>query len=184
VRRYGEAVLQSPRRRFAIAHLFSLYAVVLGLAVPAIAPAQSLLARAVVIDGTISVSGERDLSFGDVVRGVATTVQVTDPGSGRFLILGVGSAEVTLTFFLPVALFQGASSIPIAFGPTSAGHSWASSPNSATLFDPNLPRTTPLRAGSPGLLRVWLGGTVNVPAAQPAGLYASPVTLVVAYTTS
>jgi hypothetical protein len=157
---------------------------VLLLAVPGIARAQSALARAVVVDGTIFVLRERDLNFGDVVRGVATTVQVTNPGAGRFMILGVGDAEVLLTFFLPVRLIQGANSFPITFGPTSAGHSWASSPNSATLFDPNVPYTTLLRSGSTGLLRVWLGGTVNVPAAQPAGLYSSPVTLVVAYTTS
>jgi hypothetical protein len=159
-------------------------AFVLLLAVPAVARAQSVLARAVVIDGTIFVLREQDLNFGDVVRGIATTVQVTNPGAGRFLILGVGGAEVDLTFFLPVRLFQGANSFPITFGPTSAAHSWANSPSSATPFNPNLPYSTLLRNGTNGLLRVWLGGTVNVPAAQPAGLYSSPVTLVVAYTTN
>ena len=177
-------MLHSPGRRFRWTHLLRLVAFVLVFVVPGIARAQSVLGRAVVIDGTISVLGERNLNFGDVVRGIATTVQVTNPASGRFLVLGVGGAEVRLTFFLPVRLMQGANSFPITFGPTSAGHSWSTSPNSATLFDPNLPLLTPLRNGNPGLLRVWLGGTVNVPAAQPAGLYSSPVTLVVAYTTS
>ncbi|HWN82031.1 MAG TPA: hypothetical protein VNM87_08045, partial [Candidatus Udaeobacter sp.] len=72
----------------------------------------------------------------------------------------------------------------ISFNSTAGGESYQNNPRFATLFDPNVIRTTQLRPNGGGLILVWLGGTVTVSPTQPPGVYTSPVTLVVSYTGS
>ncbi len=151
---------------------------------PAPARAQSVLARAVVIDGTIAMNRERDLDFGDVVRNSVVTVPVNSNGSARWRITGTSGAGVTLTFFLPSFLQVGSNTLPISFNNTAGGESWQNNPRFANLFDPNAVHTTQLRPSGLGVLTVWLGGTVTVSALQPPGVYTAPATLVVSYTGS
>jgi hypothetical protein len=148
------------------------------------AMAQSVQARAVVIDGSLAMQRERDLDFQDVIRNSVVTVPVNSTQSGRLRITGPNGAGVTLQFFLPTALWVGAASLPISFNNTAGGESWQTNPRFATLFDPNTVYTTQLRPTGLGVLLVWLGGTVTVSPTQPPGVYTSPVTLVVSYTGS
>lgn len=148
---------------------------------PAPAGAQSITAHAIVLGGNLEVRRERDLDFGDVLRGVPATVVVTDAASGRFWIRGTPNAEVSLTFLLPALLAAGPYTMPISFGPTSAGHYVRQQAQNAVLFDPNGVRITRLRAAN-GFLYVWLGGTVSASLIQAPGTYTSNVTLVISYT--
>ncbi|HEX5635107.1 MAG TPA: hypothetical protein VFX50_17810, partial [Gemmatimonadales bacterium] len=50
---------------------------------------------------SITVTGARDLTFGNVTPGVASTVGVGAATSGRFDLVGQGSSPVNLTFSLP-----------------------------------------------------------------------------------
>jgi hypothetical protein len=156
--------------------------IALGLAwSPAPAAAQSISANAIVLGGNLEVTRERDLDFGDVLRGVPATVVVTDATSGRFRIRGTRGAEVSLTFLLPTLLAVGPYTMPISFGPTAAGHYVLQQAQNAVLFDPNAVRITRLRASN-GLLYVWLGGTVSPSLTQAPGVYSGNVTLVITYT--
>ncbi len=145
------------------------------------AQAGALDANAVVIGGNLTVTGERALDFGLVTQGSAPAIAVPAAGSGRWQVRGTPSAEVRLSFLLPSLLTVDAHSMPISFGPTSAGRFGVNLPAFATLFDPAAGTTARLRAGL-GVLFVWLGGTVTVAPAQPPGLYTGAVTLVVSYT--
>jgi hypothetical protein len=165
-------------------HRAILVAVLLAAGVPGAAMAQSVAARAAVVNGTIAMNRERDLDFGDVVRNSVVTVPVNSGGSGRWRITGTSGAGVTLTFFLPSFLTVGANTLPISFSNVAGGESWQNNPRFATLFDPNAVHTTQLRPTGLGVLVVWLGGTVTVSPVQPPGLYSAPVTLVVSYTGS
>jgi len=162
--------------------LLALVAIVAAGLAPRAAEAQSVLARAVVIDGTLATQRERDLDFLDVIRNSVVTVPVNSNQSGRWRVTGPTAAEIELRFFLPTALWVGAASLPISFNTTAAGESYQNNPRFATLFDPNTPHTTQFRPNGLGLILVWLGGTVTVSPTQPAGVYTSNVTLVVSYT--
>lgn len=145
------------------------------------AQAGALDANAVVIGGNLTVAGERALDFGPVTQGSAPSLTVAAAGSGRWRVSGTPRAEVRLAFLLPSLLTVDAYSMPISFGPTSAGHFALNFPAFATLFDPAAGGTARLRAGL-GVLFVWLGGKVIVAPAQPPGVYTATATLVVSYT--
>jgi hypothetical protein len=127
------------------------------------------------------VTRERDLDFGDVVRGVPATIPVNNAASGRFLIRGTRGAEVSLDFLLPTVLTVGSNTLPIGFSPTAAGHYTLPQPQNAVLFDPHLTRITRLRASN-GFLYLWLGGTVSPAVTQAPGVYTGSITMVVSYT--
>ena len=122
------------KRRLALA----VAALTAALAAPDLASAQSILSRAVVIDGTISVGRERDLDFGDVVRNSVVTVPVNSNQSARWRVAGTTGAQVSLTFFLPSALTVGARSLPISFNNTAGGAAWLNLPLFASIFNPNV----------------------------------------------
>ena len=147
------------------------------------ARAQSIEASAVVVGGNLEVTRERDLDFGDVIRGVPATIPVANAASGRFRIRGTRGAEVSLDFLLPAFLTVGANTLPISFGPTAAGHYTLPQPQNAVLFDPHVTRITRLRPSN-GFLYAWLGGTVSPSLTQPPGVYTGAITLVVSYTGS
>jgi len=144
---------------------------VLGLAVAGVGELRAQL---------LSANGAQNLAFGNVLPGVTTTVQPTDPARGaRFDITGPSLAQVEVTFTLPAVLSAGGgATMPISFGPTSAGYTSSGSNGAQTAFDPR----TPFRASLSLLGRGWvyLGGALSPPGAQSAGSYTAAVGMTVA----
>jgi hypothetical protein len=152
-------------------------AALLSLAQAAQAQSASIQALANVFQ-PITVTGARDLDFGNVFPGVNKTIAVADPTSGRFDLTGQASANVDLTFTLPATLVSGGNTMPIG--------SWTGCTNGVnatagcTSFTPSGAATASALSGT-GALFVWVGGTVQPAANQAAGAYAGTVTLQVAY---
>jgi len=125
-------------------------------------------------------TGVRTLGFGNVLPGVPSNVQPTDPvRSGQFDITWPSLARVEVQFVLPTVLSTGGgATIPISFGATSAGYSASGSIAGQTPFNP----TTPFRANLSALGRgsVYLGGALAPPGAQAAGSYSASVSITVA----
>ncbi len=146
-------------------------------ALPAMAQSANINAVANVFQA-ITVTGAQTLDFGNVFPGVAKTIAVTDPTSGRFDLAGQGSAPVQLTFTLPVNLISGANSLPIATwtGCTNPTNTTAS----CTGFTPSGTATASAFSGA-GALFVFVGATVSPAAAQAAGAYTGTVTLTANY---
>jgi len=146
-------------------------------------PEASITATATVLS-PLSISGDQNLNFGDVLPGVNSSVdKATDAGTnaGKFSISGNASSEINLEFTsLPSALTNGANSLTISFSSTDAGHTTNSDGSSQTAFDPSASTTATLSTG--GNLYVFLGGTVQPTHTQTAGTYTGTVTLQIYYT--
>lgn len=125
-------------------------------------------------------TGVRSLGFGNVLPGVATTVQPTDAvRSGQFNITGPVLGRVEITFALPTVLSAGVGpTVPISFGATSAGYSASGSIAGQTAFDPRTPFRVTLSLLGRG--SVFLGGVLTPPSSQAAGSYTATVTITVA----
>lgn len=150
------------------------------------AGAASVPAEAVVVTVGMTITTVRDLAFGTVTKGIATTVAPAAAGAGHWQVVGNGNAFVTIAFTLPTQLtnIQAApgSTMPISFGATSALWRRANNnPAGATAFNPAL--GTVGRFGPPAdpTLYIWIGGTVNpAPTAKP-GIYQGTVILSLTY---
>ncbi|HEX5437845.1 MAG TPA: hypothetical protein VFW98_11845 [Gemmatimonadaceae bacterium] len=126
----------------------------------------------------IRVAGVQDLTFGKIVPGVTTTILLTDAGAGQYTLTNQSArtVQVQLVFVLPTALaLGGGTTIPISFGPASAGFSPSGSLADVVPFDPAVPFTVTI--DSKRTARVFLGGTLQPVAGQPAGSYTVPITL-------
>jgi hypothetical protein len=122
------------------------------------------------------VSQAADLTFGGVLPNVPLTIQPSDAGSGRYIITGPKNKTVRLVFTLPSSM-AGTSSMPISFGPLSAGYSQSSSGTNMQLFDPRRPPTVTLNDSGTGY--VFIGGTVQPASGQSPGPYTAAILLVV-----
>ena len=149
-------------------------------------PAGAVTADAVVVNGGMTITTLRDLAFGTVIKGVATTVLPTAPSAGAFQVTGSANAFATISFTLPAVLTNiqalPGSTMPITFSGTSARWNRANNnPAAGTAFDPATGATG--RFGPPPNpnLYIWLGGTVNpAPTAKP-GIYQGTVIVSLAY---
>jgi len=149
-------------------------------------PSGAVTADAVVVNGGMTITTLRDLAFGTVIKGVATTVLPTAPSAGAFQVTGSANAFASISFTLPAVLTNiqalPGSTMPISFSGTSAR--WNRATNNAaagTAFDPA--GGTVGRFGPPPNpnLYIWLGGTVNpAPTAKP-GIYQGTVVVSLAY---
>lgn len=130
----------------------------------------------------LTVTGVRDLAFGNVFPGVNVTVDKADATSGKWTIVGEPTGEVTLDFTtLPANLVKGADNLPIVYSATDAARNTVDNPGSGAAFDPTVQETATLSAVG-GELWVWLGGQVQPAADQAAGVYTATVTMDVNYT--
>ena len=147
------------------------------------APSANVPASAAIVGAPVVVQEQRDLAFGDVFTGTNVTVPVTSASSGRWLVTGQRDAEVRLVFDLPAELVSGPYTLPISFGPGSAGYHDRNVPQQATLFDPTAGAFARLR-DHPQFqeLYIWIGGAVAAALDQPGGLYSGTITLTVSYT--
>ena len=148
----------------------------------------SIAVDAVVINQTMTITTLRDLAFGTVIKGVATTIPPTAGNSGEWEVAGSANAFATITLALPTVLNNiqalPGSTMPVSFSPTSALWRRATNnPAGATVFDPSV-GVTNARFGPPPnpFIYIWLGGTVNpAPTAKP-GIYTGVVIVTVFYT--
>jgi hypothetical protein len=163
-----------------------LLGVVLAHGARAQTPTGQIGAEAVVVTVGMSLTPLRDLQFGSVPLGIATTVQPTAASAGEWEATGGGNAFVSITFTLPGILtnIQAVPGVtmPINFNGTAAR--WRRSVNNpvgATEFDPNVGATG--RFGPPPnpTLYIWIGGTVSPAPTQLPGVYTGTVILQLAY---
>jgi hypothetical protein len=134
----------------------------------------------------MAISTLRDLSFGTVIKGVATTVQPTAANAGEWQIAGGANAFVVVSFTLPTVLTNiqalPGSTMPITFNATSARWRRATNdPTGGTAFDPATGAVGRLGPPPNPNMYIWLGGSVNpAPTAKP-GIYQGTVVVSLVY---
>jgi hypothetical protein len=145
----------------------------------------TIQARANVLS-SISVIGTHDLDFGAVMPGMSKPIDKSSVGSaGEWIITGIPTAEVTLSFDLPDSLkeIDGTDALPIGFSLADASYDDGTSRGQeapAGVLNPHHVSTK--RLGASGLMTVWIGGVVFPSRSQVSGLYGGRVTLTVIYT--
>jgi hypothetical protein len=142
---------------------------------------QGTITASATVQTPLNVVKVQDLAFGAVLPGVNKTVLPGDANAGQLQIAGEDAREVSVDFgTLPTSLASSSSTMPITFGSGSAG--WGILPTTLDgTFDP-ASGTSQFLVGS--ALYVFLGGTVQPPASQAAGIYSADVTVTVNYTGS
>ena len=161
----------------------------LGLGLPGLLPAQvagTVAADAIVVTTGMTVSTLRDLDFGSVIKGVATTVAPTAVTAGEWEVLGSPNAFVAISFTLPTQLTNiqalPGSTMPIAFNATSAIWRRATnSPAGGTTFNPATGAVGRLGPPPNPSLYIWLGGTVNPALTAKPGIYQGNVIVSLIY---
>jgi hypothetical protein len=162
-------------------------AALLGLPLQAVGQAStSVSADAVVVTTGMTITTLRDLNFGTVIKGVATTLQPTAATAGAWQVTGSSNAFVIVSFTLPTLLTNiqalPGSTMPISFNATSAR--WNRATNNAAAgaaFNPSAGAVG--RFGPPPNpnMYIWLGGTVNPAAAAKPGIYQATVIVSLIY---
>lgn len=148
--------------------------------------AAAVPAEAVVVTVGMAITTLRDLGFGSVLQGVATTVPPDAAAAGAWEVTGNPNAFASITFTLPAELTNiqalPGSTMPIAFGAGAAR--WrrgTNDPAGATPFDPATGATG--RFGPPPnpTLYLWVGGTVNPAATAKPGIYQGTIVVSLSY---
>jgi hypothetical protein len=146
----------------------------------------SISADAVVVTAGMTIATLRDLNFGTVIKGVATTVLPTAATAGAWQVTGSSNAFVIISFTLPTQLTNiqalPGSTMPITFNATSARWNRATNdPAAGAPFNPAIGGVG--RFGPPPNpnLYIWLGGTVNPAAAAKPGIYQGTVIVSLIY---
>lgn len=149
-------------------------------------PSSAVNADAVVVTVGMTLTKLRDLDFGTVIKGVATTVQPTAATAGAMQVSGSPNAFAIISFTLPAVLTNiqalPGSTMPITFNATSARWNRANNtPAAGTPFNPAV--GTVGRFGPPPNpnLYIWLGGTVSPAAAAKPGIYQGNVIVSLVY---
>ena len=141
--------------------------------------AQSRAPRAAVPRLLMAIA-RSDLSFGTVLAGIPSAVEVHDPRrAGLFEIQGPADGSVRVDFILPTALATtGGALLPVqfvyrdGFADFSMGR-----PPRGVYFDPHTPLVSTL--GPNGRLFVHLGGTALPGLPQTSGIYRATIYLTV-----
>ena len=146
----------------------------------------SVSADAVVVTTGMTISTLRDLNFGTVIKGVATTVAPAAANAGEWQVSGSANALVVISFTLPTSLTNiqalPGSTMPIAFNATSAIWRRATNnPAGGNVFNPAVGDVGRLGPPPNFSMFIWLGGTVNpAPTAKP-GIYQGNVVVSLIY---
>jgi hypothetical protein len=126
------------------------------------------------------VQGVRDLNFGPVIQGVATTIAPSDPiKSGQFYFRtpAIGT-RVRIQFTLPTQLIgPGTARLPITFGTSDAMAKGTAPSSVAAFFNPNTAATYQMVTSRDA--NVWLGGRVAPTGTQAVGSYSNTVVITV-----
>ena len=146
----------------------------------------AVAADAVVVTTGMTITTLRDLNFGTVIKGVATTVTPIAVNAGEWEVNGSANAFVVISFTLPTLLTNiqalPGSTMPISFNATSAIWRRATNnPAGGNTFDPAAGAVGRLGPPPNPNLYIWLGGTVNpAPTAKP-GIYQGNVIVSLIY---
>jgi hypothetical protein len=133
------------------------------------------------VAGAISVTGGNPLQFGVIIPGLARTITPASPSAGTFTVGGQSGAGVQLTFpALPTVMTGPGVDIPLGL---ALVYHTANDPTGGTTIDPAVTTNpiTALSTDNPGVLYVFLGGTVTPDGAQAPGSYSATFTLTAAY---
>lgn len=128
--------------------------------------------------GVLVVRPVQNLTFGALLPGVPTTIDPLDLArSAQIEVRSARGETFEIRFTLPPALLGVGSTLPLAFGSSSAGVSASSSPAAMVRFDPTLPA----RFTFPSANRItfFLGGQALPSRAQATGAYNAPVILTI-----
>ncbi len=129
----------------------------------------------------IQVDVVQPLNFGTLIAGVPETVLPTDPiRAARLDLEARNPGRVLAWLLLPNRLRgPGNASIPLEFGPGSAGFSPSGSIGAQSSYDPSQIRFLPLP--DDGTASIFLGGTASAPAQAAVGQYTATISLVLVY---
>ena len=143
-------------------------------------------AAAEVLGVGMTISTLRNLDFGQVTKGIATSVLPVDASAGEWQVLGNKNAFALITFTLPTQLTNvqalPGSTMPISFGATSA--LWrrdTNNPSGATAFNPAVGTTGRFGPTANPSLYIWIGGTVTPAATVKPGVYVGNVIVSLVY---
>lgn len=145
----------------------------------------SLQATANVVS-SLSIVGTNNLNFGSVTPGVSRSVDKSAVGfAGEWIVSGIVSSELSMTFTLPDSLREASSSAAMLVNFNGADGSYknvaaATQAAPSGVIDPNVASVQ--RLSPSGTMDVWIGGTVWPSLAQTGGSYFADVILSVAYT--
>lgn len=159
------------------------------LILPARLPAQgaaSVSADVVVVTVGMAITTLRDLNFGTVIKGVATTVLPVAANAGEWQVGGSANAFVIISFTLPTVLTNiqalPGSTMPITFSATSAVWRRATNdPAGGTIFNPATGAAGRLGPPPNPNMYIWLGGTVNPALTAKPGIYQGTVVVSLVY---
>jgi hypothetical protein len=140
-----------------------------------------ITASATVLDA-ITITGDADLTFGDVERGSSKSIATDDADNRGQFTIEASDRTVLLNFTLPEDLESDVDGttvqLPIVFSSTDAA--WAiNGAEESNTFDPKLGGISALIEG--GSIQVFIGGTVNPYPEQVAGEYTGTITLTAEY---
>jgi hypothetical protein len=140
----------------------------------------SIGSDAEVIGVGMSIATLRQLNFGSVPLGIATTVAPTSSNAGQWQVQGNANAFFLIQFTLPALLTNiqalPGSTMPILFNNTAARwRATTNDPAGAATFNPNTIGLARFPAGAAPTIYVWIGGTVSPAAAAKPGVYVGNV---------
>ena len=146
----------------------------------------TISADAVVVTVGMTIATLRDLNFGTVIKGVATTVLPTAATAGAWQITGSSNAFVIISFTLPAQLTNiqalPGSTMPIIFSGVSAIWRRATNnPVGGTIFNPAAGVVGRFGPSANPTMYVWLGGTVNPAITAKPGIYQGTVVVSLLY---
>ncbi len=146
----------------------------------------TISADAVVVTVGMTIATLRDLNFGTVIQGVATTVLPTAATAGAWQVTGSSNAFVIISFTLPAQLTNiqalPGSTMPIIFSGVSAIWRRATNnPVGGTIFNPAAGVVGRFGPSANPTMYVWLGGTVNPAITAKPGIYQGTVIVSLLY---
>ncbi len=131
------------------------------------------------LSAQLTVTGLRNLAFGPVIKGVASSVGPSDPvKSGQFEFITPIGSTVRIQFTLPTRLNGPAGArLNISFSTTDAIALGQGPTSQPVTFNPNVAQTFNIVSSN----RIWvfLGGRVAPTATQATGSYTNTVTLTI-----
>jgi hypothetical protein len=131
--------------------------------------------------GQLSLFPVQDLAFGQLQAGISGVVLPSDAARRAELEFFAGKGQYSISVVLPSQLTSiGGAILPLVFA-TTDGVLRIPRRNRNTTFDPAQPYSFRLNPND-GSALVYLGGTAAPALAQPPGLYAATITVMVTNT--